>query len=63
VRYYDDRAGHDSKTLQDIIFCKTLDYIYEREYRIALLNAPQATERFEIPVSFPDGLLELELNQ
>jgi hypothetical protein len=63
VRYYDERAGHDSKTLEDIIFCKTLEYIYEREYRIAVLNAPQATERFEIAVSFPSGLLELELNQ
>jgi hypothetical protein len=61
MRYYDDREGHNSKTLEDIIFCKTIDYIYEREYRIAVLNTPQPTDRFEIRVSIPEGLLELEL--
>jgi hypothetical protein len=61
VRYYDDREGHNSKTLKDIIFCKTIDYIYEREYRIAVLNAPKPSERFEIQMTVPKGLLELEL--
>lgn len=61
VRYYDDREGHNSKTLEDIIFAKTVDYIYQREYRIALLGAPKAKERFEIQVPVPEELLELVL--
>jgi len=63
VRYYDDREGHNSKTLEDIIFCKTINYIYQREYRIAVLDAPQPNQRFEIQISIPEGLLELELAQ
>lgn len=63
VRYYDDREGHDSKTLEDVIFCKTIDYIYQREYRIAILGTSQPHERFEVQISVPDGLLELQLAQ
>jgi hypothetical protein len=61
VRYYDDRQGHNSKTLEDIIFCKTIDYIYQREFRIALLGAPDSARRFEVQIPMAEGLLNLAL--
>jgi hypothetical protein len=60
IRYYDDREGHNATTLTEMIFCKAIEFLYQREYRIALIDIP-CGERIEIKITPPSGLFELHL--
>lgn len=61
VRYYDDRSELPSRRLDEMILHKSIEYIYQREVRLAVLNGPAPRERFEVQIQPPDGLFELRL--
>ena len=61
VRYYDDRADGPPRQLDQLILHKTIEYIYQRELRFAVLDGPAPGERCKIRIQPPEGLFELRL--
>jgi hypothetical protein len=56
VKYYDDLEEPIFEKPNDILFFKPIHFQYQNEARLAVYGAPNQRERFNLQVSWPEGI-------
>jgi hypothetical protein len=60
VKYYDQMAGAaSSKKPNQILWMKPLEFAWQREARLVIIDGQPKDKRINIKISPPDGLLRL----
>lgn len=57
VKYFDPLLGPRAKNLRDLVFTKDISFHYQREARIAILDAETEDEFITVEVKWPAGLI------
>ena len=57
IRYYDDRDAPKFDGLYDVVFSKSLAFLYQTEVRIAVFDTSETSDRIEVRVEWPRGLI------